>query len=248
MTTIRRIVSTLMAVLFCTGVAQAEDGDASAQTELWTHLSSATELVEVRGMSAQFDDSGERRVLRLEVPELNVALGETPEPRRGIAWVSIPPPVGGVGFGLHRERPGHRRKHRLQAGGSHPLGGLVRRVGRRRGLRHAGAQAVGDTPLQPAGNVSRRDAKDRSGPDSGDPRHGSADRHSSACRLRAGCHRNGGRMGATGGPDRRAGHGGRRSPHPVGGFVINLAAMPGQRDLLRALPAAGLEAREDAIR
>ena len=95
MITLRPIIYTFVAGLFCGGVAHAEDSDASAQTELWTHLSSASKPVDVRGLSARFDDSGDRRVLKLEMPELNVALGETPEPRRGIAWVSIPPPDGG---------------------------------------------------------------------------------------------------------------------------------------------------------
>lgn len=91
----RRIGFLCLAVLCGPHVAHPADVDASAQTELWEHLSPAADLADVRGLSAQFDDSGERRVLKLEMPELNVATGETPDPRRGIAWVSLPPPSGG---------------------------------------------------------------------------------------------------------------------------------------------------------
>ncbi|MBC8869384.1 MAG: hypothetical protein H8E44_08200 [Planctomycetes bacterium] len=71
---------------------ELEQGVASKQAELWDHLVSASELVDVRGLSAQFDDSGGRRILKLKVPRLNLALGETVrDPRRGIAWVAIPP-------------------------------------------------------------------------------------------------------------------------------------------------------------
>jgi hypothetical protein len=71
----------------CIGTIDAENQNrASNPVELWSHLSSASELVDVRGMSAQFDDSNDRRVLKLNVPRLNLALGEAVrDPRRGIA-------------------------------------------------------------------------------------------------------------------------------------------------------------------
>jgi len=69
--------------------------------ELWSHLSSGQELEDVRGMSAQFDDSGDRRVLKLKVSELNLALGETGrDPRKGIGWIAIPPPTEGWNLSL----------------------------------------------------------------------------------------------------------------------------------------------------
>jgi len=79
------------------GIVSAEAQNvASKPVELWSHLSSAEELVDVRGLSAQFDDYDGRRVLKLEVPRLNLALGEIGrDPRRGLAWVSIPPPSEG---------------------------------------------------------------------------------------------------------------------------------------------------------
>lgn len=91
----KRIAPAFLAVFLCSGVVSAEESDTSLPTELWAHLPSASKPVDLRGLTARFDDSGERRVLKLEMPELNVALGETPDPRRGIAWVSLPPPVGG---------------------------------------------------------------------------------------------------------------------------------------------------------
>ncbi|WP_197167874.1 hypothetical protein [Neorhodopirellula pilleata] len=79
--------------------ALAEDGGTPVRAELWTHLSSDAKAINVRGMSAHFDDSGDRRVLRLEVPELNVALGEIHSSGRGIAWVGLPPPAEGWDLG-----------------------------------------------------------------------------------------------------------------------------------------------------
>jgi hypothetical protein len=91
----KRIVFPFLAVFLCSGAAYAEKPDTSLPSELLAHLPSTSQSVDVRGLSAQFDDAEERWVLKLEVPELNVALGETPDSRRGIAWVSLPPPAGG---------------------------------------------------------------------------------------------------------------------------------------------------------
>jgi hypothetical protein len=55
--------------------------------ELWDHLSSASELVDVRDMAASFDDSGARRALHLNV--------SNPVSWQQGAWVAVPPPAGG---------------------------------------------------------------------------------------------------------------------------------------------------------
>ncbi len=64
--------------------------------EMWSHLSSASDIANVRGMSVQFNNSGDKRILKLKVSELNLAPGETVrDARRGIGWISIPPPAAG---------------------------------------------------------------------------------------------------------------------------------------------------------
>jgi len=95
----KKIACLLTVALGCltNGIVNGENqNDANKPPELWDHLASASELVDVRGLSAQFDDSADRRVLKLEVPRLNLALGEMGrDPRRGIGWVAIPPPSEG---------------------------------------------------------------------------------------------------------------------------------------------------------
>ena len=87
-------------VLLATASLQAAD---ERPAGLWTHLSSAEDLSDVRGTSAHFDDSGEHRVLKLNVSALNMALGETARSaQRGLGWVSIPPPAGGWNVSLNR--------------------------------------------------------------------------------------------------------------------------------------------------
>lgn len=85
--------SWLILVLFAAVSLQAAD---ARHADLWTHLSSARDLSDSRGMSARFDNSSDHRVLELNVSELNVAMGETARSaQRGIGWVSIPPPASG---------------------------------------------------------------------------------------------------------------------------------------------------------
>jgi len=76
------------------GIVKGESqNDATTEVELWDHLASASDLVDVRGLSADIDDSGGHRVLKLDMPKLNLAMGETGrDPRRGISWVAIPGP------------------------------------------------------------------------------------------------------------------------------------------------------------
>lgn len=75
---------------------QVNGQDGEKPTELWNHLTSADQLGELRGLSANFDDVEGRRVLQIEKSELNLALGETQQRSgRGIGWVSIPPPEAG---------------------------------------------------------------------------------------------------------------------------------------------------------
>ena len=60
---------------------------ATHASELWEHLSSASELEDVRDMAATFDDSSAQRVLQLNV--------FNPVSWQQGAWVAVPPPVGG---------------------------------------------------------------------------------------------------------------------------------------------------------
>jgi len=60
------------------------DSSEPDSTELWDHLDSASELLEVRDLSARFDDTGKRRVLRLAVA-----------PGTSVAWASLPPNAEG---------------------------------------------------------------------------------------------------------------------------------------------------------
>jgi hypothetical protein len=55
--------------------------------DLWSNLATAAELADVRGITAEFDDSGPSRVLRLDVVE--------PTPSLGQAWVAVPVPEDG---------------------------------------------------------------------------------------------------------------------------------------------------------
>ena len=82
-------------VLLLLSIASACAAD-ERPAELWNHLSSVGELSDVRGMSAQFDDSGDHRRLKLKVSALNLPDGENlVELRRGIGWTVISPPIGG---------------------------------------------------------------------------------------------------------------------------------------------------------
>jgi hypothetical protein len=86
----------------CIGIADAKSPNGvPKQTELWSHLSSAKELTDARGMSARFDDSGNRRVLNLNVPQLNLPLGEhVRDPSSSTpCWIAVPPPAKGWKLG-----------------------------------------------------------------------------------------------------------------------------------------------------
>ena len=90
------ITLAIVTVAFTGPATQGEDKNTSNPSELWSHLSSTKQLADVRGMSAMIDDSGDHRVLRLGIPNLNLPLGESVhDSRRGIAWVSVPPPADG---------------------------------------------------------------------------------------------------------------------------------------------------------
>lgn len=70
--------------LICGFVAAAAYADSQ---ELWKHILTASELVDVRDMSAKFDDSGDYRMLRLRVSK--------PPSWQKSAWIAIPPPHNG---------------------------------------------------------------------------------------------------------------------------------------------------------
>ncbi len=81
----------LLSVAAAHGQGASVNADAAERAELWEHLSTASELVDARNISAKFDDSGDRRVLKLDASGLGS--------RSGIAWIAIPPPAGGWKLG-----------------------------------------------------------------------------------------------------------------------------------------------------
>ncbi|MDF1811086.1 MAG: hypothetical protein P1V20_02700 [Verrucomicrobiales bacterium] len=62
--------------------------------ELWRHLPPDIHPDRVRNLAAEIDNSGQQRVLRLDV----IPSGETSA--KGISWISIPPPAGGWDLNL----------------------------------------------------------------------------------------------------------------------------------------------------
>jgi hypothetical protein len=58
--------------------------------ELWSHVTTVAELEDVRGITAELDDSGSYRVLKLDVTE--------PTPGLNLAWTAVPVPDGGWGL------------------------------------------------------------------------------------------------------------------------------------------------------
>lgn len=76
------------------GVAASQSGYmfslVGRPVELWEHLTSASELEDVRDMAATFDDSASRRVLQLNV--------SNPVSWTQGAWVAVPPPREGWGL------------------------------------------------------------------------------------------------------------------------------------------------------
>ncbi|RMG39107.1 MAG: hypothetical protein D6725_05875 [Planctomycetota bacterium] len=91
-----RIVRAIV-VFFAAGAAMVgalqDDAEAGA---LWDHVFSETGGLSCRGLRAEFASRAGNRVLRLTQDGLALPLGEgVPDPRRSVAWVSIPSPREG---------------------------------------------------------------------------------------------------------------------------------------------------------
>jgi len=197
--------SWLILVLFAAVSLQAAD---ARHADLWTHLSSARDLSDSRGMSARFDNSSDHRVLELNVSELNVAMGETARSaQRGIGWVSIPPPCQRMGCVVEQNHPGQCHEHRLHPGINHIVGCLVRRMGCGWRRDHVAAGTNGDADVRFAGNLSRWHAQNRPPPGQRDPPDDSENRCSLGESFATDCDGNNRQMGASPGPYQRSGHG-----------------------------------------
>ncbi|MEM1293756.1 MAG: hypothetical protein AAGH89_00230 [Verrucomicrobiota bacterium] len=89
-----------IAIAWCLHVFSAL---ANADDSLWNHLTSPDQFAEMRGMSAEFENVGDRRLLQATLPKINLPTGETQrQAPRGIGWISLPPPE--AGWNLTRSR------------------------------------------------------------------------------------------------------------------------------------------------